>query len=117
MKSIIQFIKEAVENYRLNSVEVTYTIQPEEIILQAPETFQESDIQQYMDDMWLKALPSSQDYSEKFFVQSKQLCESKSTQTGNPKKTSASVALQAGRTFRDKGASNIQKSLAGGALS
>ena len=35
--------------------------------MQAPETFQESDIQQYMDDMWLNALPSSQDYSEKFF--------------------------------------------------
>ena len=67
MKSIIQFIKEAVENYRLNSVEATYSVQPEEIILQAPETFQESDIQQYMDDMWLNALPSSQNYSEKFF--------------------------------------------------
>ena len=35
--------------------------------MQAPETFQESDIQQYIDDMWLNALPSSQDYSEKFF--------------------------------------------------
>ncbi len=35
----------------------------------------------------------------------------------NSKKTSASVARLAGRTLRDKGASNIQKSLAGGALS
>lgn len=67
MKSIIQYINESVENYRLNSVEVTYNVQPEEIILQAPETFQESDIQQYIDDMWLNQLPSSQDYSEKFF--------------------------------------------------
>ena len=67
MKSFVQFIKEAVEAYRLNEVEVTYNVQPEEIILQAPETFQESDIQQYMDDMWLNQLPSSQDYSEKFF--------------------------------------------------
>ena len=67
MKYIVQFIKEAVEAYRLNEVEVTYNVQPEEIILQAPETFQESDIQQYMDDMWLNQLPSSQDYSEKFF--------------------------------------------------
>lgn len=67
MKSIIQFIKEAVEQYRLNSVIAEYDIQPEEIILQAPETFQESDIQQYMDDMWLNKLPSGQDYSEKFF--------------------------------------------------
>ena len=67
MKSIITYIKESVETYRLNEVEATYNVQPEEIILQAPETFQESDIQQYMDDMWLNALPSSQDYSEKFF--------------------------------------------------
>ena len=67
MKSIIRFIKEAVENYRLNSVEATYSVQPEEIILQAPEVFQESDIQQYMDDMWINSLPSGQDNSEKFF--------------------------------------------------
>lgn len=67
MKSITQYIYEAIEEYRLNSVEVTYNVQPEEIILQAPETFQESDIQQYLDDMWLNQLPSSQDYSEKFF--------------------------------------------------
>ena len=67
MKSILSYIKEALDVYRLNSVEATYLVQPEEIILQAPETFQESDIQQYMDDMWLNALPSGQDYSEKFF--------------------------------------------------
>ena len=67
MKSIIKYIRESVETYRLNEIEATYNVQPEEIILQAPETFQESDIQQYMDDMWLNQLPSSQDYSEKFF--------------------------------------------------
>lgn len=67
MKGITQFILEAVDVYRLNSVEATYNVQPDEIIIQAPETFQESDIQQYMDDMWLNQLPSSQDYSEKFF--------------------------------------------------
>lgn len=67
MKSIITYIKEAIETYRLNSLEATYVVQPEEIILQAPETFQESDVQQYIDDRWLNQLPSSQDYSEKFF--------------------------------------------------
>ena len=60
-------ISEAVEQYRLNEVEATYLVQPEEIILQAPETFQESDIQQYIDDLWLNRLPSGQDYSEQFF--------------------------------------------------
>ena len=67
MKSITRYIIESVETYRLNSVEATFNVQPEEIILQAPETYQESDIQQYMDDMWLNQLPSGQDYSEKFF--------------------------------------------------
>lgn len=67
MKRLKNYIVESVENYRLNSVIATYNVQPEEIILQAPETFQESDIQQYIDDMWLNALPSGQDYSEKFF--------------------------------------------------
>lgn len=67
MKSLLTYILEAVEQYRLNFLEVTYNVNPEEIILQAPETFQESDIQQYMDDMWLQQLPSFADYSEKFF--------------------------------------------------
>lgn len=67
MKSFLQHILEAVEAYRLNEVIATYNVQPEELILQAPETFQESDIQQYMDDMWLNALPSGQDHSEEFF--------------------------------------------------
>lgn len=60
-------IKEAVDVYRLNSVKATYFVQPEEIILQAPEHFQESDIQTYMNDMWFNSLPSSSDYSEQFF--------------------------------------------------
>ena len=67
MKSFLNKIYEAVETYRLNGVTASYLVQPEEIILQAPETFQESDIQQYMDDMWLNALPSGQDHSEDFF--------------------------------------------------
>lgn len=67
MKRLKNYIIESVETYRLNSVIASYIVQPEEIILQAPETFQESDIQQYIDDMWLNALPSGQDYSEKFF--------------------------------------------------
>ena len=67
MRSFTQYIKESIDTYRLNEVEATYIVQPEEIILQAPETFQESDIQQYMDDMWLPKLPSNSDYSEKFF--------------------------------------------------
>lgn len=67
MKTLKNYIYESVEAYRLNYVKAEYDVQPMEIILQAPETFQESDIQQYMDDRWLNQLPSGQDYSENFF--------------------------------------------------
>ena len=67
MKSLKNYIYESVEEFRVNDLEVNYTVQPEEIILQAPEVFQESDIKQYMDDMWINSLPSGQDNSEKFF--------------------------------------------------
>ena len=68
MKTIVQYIKESsISQYRLNSVIATYDVEPQEIVLQAPETFQESDVQQYINDRWLNELPSSQDYAEKFF--------------------------------------------------
>ena len=67
MKSLKNYIYESVEEFRVSDLEVNYTVRPEEIILQAPEVFQESDIQQYMDDMWINSLPSGQDNSEKFF--------------------------------------------------
>jgi len=67
MKQLKIYIYEAVEQFRVNDLEVIYIVEPEEIILQAPETFQESDIQQYIDDLWINSLPSSQNNSEKFF--------------------------------------------------
>lgn len=67
MKSLKQFINEAVDIYRLTEVIATYFVQPDEIILQAPETYDESDIQIYMDDMWLKELPSNPENAEKAF--------------------------------------------------
>lgn len=67
MKPLIKYIYEVIEQFRVNDLEVDYIVEPEEIILQAPETFQESNIQQYIDDLWLNSLPSSKDYSEKFF--------------------------------------------------
>lgn len=67
MKSLIEFINESYELYRLNNVTVKYTINPETFIIQAPEIYQETDIQQYIDDKLLVELPSGSDYSEKFF--------------------------------------------------
>ncbi len=67
MKSLKQFINEAVEIYRLTNVVAKYFIQPDEIIFQAPETYSESDIQIYIDDKWLKELPTADKYANKFF--------------------------------------------------
>lgn len=67
MKTLNQFINEAYKTYRLNNVIVKYDCHPNEFIIQAPETFQESDIQQYMDDKLLINLPSGEQYSEQFF--------------------------------------------------
>ena len=58
MKSLKNYIYESVEEFRVSDLEVNYMVQPEEIILQAPEVFQESDIQPDMDDMWINSLPS-----------------------------------------------------------
>jgi hypothetical protein len=67
MKNLVNYIKESYETYRLNNVTVKYDVHPEEFIIEAPETFQESDIQQYLDDKLLEELPSNIKYSEKFF--------------------------------------------------
>lgn len=69
MKSLIQYIleKSSVDIYRLTEVIATYFVQPDEIILQAPETYDESDIQIYIDDLWINALPTNDEYSKKFF--------------------------------------------------
>ena len=67
MKNIVKFIKESVEVFRLNKVIAEYTVQPDEIIFQAPETYSESDIQIYIGDKYLNDMPSYIDYAEKFF--------------------------------------------------
>lgn len=67
MKNLVKYIKESYETYRLNNVTVKYDVHPEEFIIEAPETYQESDVQQYLDDKLLPELPSNIKYSEQFF--------------------------------------------------
>lgn len=67
MKNLVEFIKEAYETYRLNNVTVKYDVSPKSFYIEAPETFQESDIQQYLDDKLLAELPSNVKYAERFF--------------------------------------------------
>lgn len=67
MKNLVLYIKEAYETYRLNNVKVKYDCAPKEFIIEAPETFEESDLQTYMDDKLLGELPSNIKYAETFF--------------------------------------------------
>ena len=69
MKNLKTYILETNELYvyRLNEVTVTYDCNPKKLTIQAPESYQESDIQQYLNDLILNNLPSGQDYSERFF--------------------------------------------------
>lgn len=67
MKSINQYIIEALENKRLNEVVVKYDCNPSDFYVQCPDSFQENDVVQYMNDKLLNELPSSQKYSETFF--------------------------------------------------
>lgn len=67
MKTLKTYILEAVDIYRLTEVVATYFVQPDEIILQAPETYDESDIQIYIDDLWLDNLIANKTNAEKFF--------------------------------------------------
>ena len=67
MKSLQSFILESADIYRLSEVIATYFVQSDEIILQAPGTYNESDIQIYIDDLWLNQLPADTQYAEKFF--------------------------------------------------
>ncbi len=71
MKTLTKYIIESTESFRVTDVEVTYNVDPVDFIIQAPETFQESDVQQYLDDRYLENLPTGKDYSEKFFGKNK----------------------------------------------
>ena len=63
------FLLEAEDIYRVNNLVAKYNITPDKIILQAPSTYSESDLQIYMGDKWFNDLPASSTYSDKFFGQ------------------------------------------------
>ena len=67
MKTFSKYINEDVDVYRLNEVKAVYDVDPQEMIIQAPETYQENDVHQYIDDKYLQELPSFTDYAEKLF--------------------------------------------------
>lgn len=60
-------IMEALESNVIDNLEVTYAADNIEIYVDAPETYQEDDIHQFMDDLLLSQMPSDPEIAKKFF--------------------------------------------------
>ena len=70
MKSLLKFILEEFETFKVKQLEVTYNVKYNDndyIIFKVPEIYSEDDFQIYIQDLYLKELPGSEDYTEDFF--------------------------------------------------
>lgn len=67
MKSISQFITEAYDDKTIKDLVVEYKFPKFKFTLNAPETYEESDIQQYLDDYVLSKLPNDASIGKKAF--------------------------------------------------
>ena len=69
MKSLNQFILEKFETYRVKNLEVPFNVNSDNnyIIFKVPEVYSEDDFQIYLQDMYLKDLPGSEDNAQDFF--------------------------------------------------
>ena len=67
MKNLVTYLKESFEQKSVNNLEVTYKCAKNEVFIDCPETFQEDDIHQYIDDLLLEQMPSNPDIAQKFF--------------------------------------------------
>ena len=67
MKSLLMYIKESMSERVINNLEVTYAVDNNDTYIDCPETYQEDDIHQYIDDLLLEQMPSNQDVAKKYF--------------------------------------------------
>ena len=67
MKPLKQFIVEQLEPTILKNMKVTYDCTKEYLTISVPEQYSENDMQIYIQDRFLKYLPSDGQYSERFF--------------------------------------------------
>ncbi len=67
MKTLIQYILEELEEKTVENLTVTYSTDKKEIYINCPDTYQEDDIHQYIDDLLLEQMPSNQDIAKKYF--------------------------------------------------
>lgn len=77
MISLLDFIKESLEDNDIQNLEVTYNMNNQEpIIVEAPETYSEDDVTLYIQDVVFDSLPGGKDMVEKFFgVNAKKLID------------------------------------------
>lgn len=69
MKSLRNFIFEEYETYRVKNLEVPFNVNIDNdyITFKMPEIYSEDDFQIYLQDMYLKDLPGSEDHAQDFF--------------------------------------------------
>ena len=67
MKRLKEFIFERFNLTKLENVKVIYDVYPEELLIEAPENYSESDMQIYLCDKFLDSLPSGQSNSNRLF--------------------------------------------------
>lgn len=67
MRTLVEYINEELNKRIVENLEVTYSANKTDIYVNCPETFQEDDIHQYIDDLLLEQMPSNQDIAEKYF--------------------------------------------------
>ena len=70
MKNLKDFILEEFETFRVKQLEVPYNVRYNDndyIIFKVPDIYSEDDFQIYIQDLYLKDLPGSEDFTEDFF--------------------------------------------------
>lgn len=67
MKRLSDYIYESIDVLRLNEVTIKYTVNPEEYIVQVPNSYSEDDTTIYMGDKLFTNCPSSEDHANDFF--------------------------------------------------
>lgn len=68
MKSLIQYIKEEFDEFKVKDLTVKFSCEDGEFIrFHVPEVFSEDDLLLYLQDKYLKELPASEDRAEEFF--------------------------------------------------
>lgn len=67
MKSLIEYIFEELNKRTIDNVTVIYKGPNSDVYVDCPETYQEDDIHQYIDDLLLEQMPSNPDIAEKYF--------------------------------------------------